>query len=143
MIAPTVVSSIETNKALVRRYWFELWNDKKDIIAEIAVDPVTLHFAPGQAHQPPSLRKWFETALIAFPDVHFTLHQEIAENELVVSRWSYIATNTGEFLGRPPTNRRVTDSGIDIFRLADGKIVEMWILQDSLGLLRQLGWLPA
>jgi predicted ester cyclase len=142
LITPAT-TSIEANKAVVRRYWFELWNEKQDIIAEIAVEPVTLHFPQGQAHQPPSLRKWFETAQSAFPDVHFTLHQEVAENDLVVSRWSYVATNTGEFLGRPPTNRRVTDEGIDIFRIEGGKITEMWIIQDSLGLLRQLGWLPA
>ena len=52
--------SNEANKAVVRRYWNELWNQKRgEVIAEIAVEPVILHFAPGQAHQPPSLTKWF------------------------------------------------------------------------------------
>ncbi len=136
------MATIEENKALVRRYWMELWNDKKDVIDEIAVDPVIFHFPGGQAHQPPSLRKWFETALIAFPDVHFTLYQSIAEGDEVACRWSYIATNTGEFLGRPATGKRVTDQGIDIFRIENNKIVEMWVNQDSLGLLQQLGVLP-
>ena len=134
--------STEDNKALVRRYWFELWNEKKNIIDEIAVDPVILHFPPGQAHQPPNLHEWFRTAQSAFPDVHFTLHQELAEGDLVVSRWSYVATNTGEFLGRTTTGRKVTDRGIDIFRIENGKIVEMWVAQDSLGLLQQLGVIP-
>src|SRR4051794_3013939 len=138
----TTTALIEANKAVVRRYWFELWNEKKDIIDQIAVEPVIFHFPQGQAHQPPSLRKWFETALTAFPNVQFTLDQEIAEGHLVVSRWRYVATNTGGFLGRPATGRRVTDDGIDIFRIEEGKIVEMWIVQDSLGLLQQLGWLP-
>jgi predicted ester cyclase len=129
----------EANKSLVRRYWFDLWNDKNgDVLDEIAVDDVILHFPPGQAHQPPTLKKWFETALIAFPDVHFTLHDEIAEGDKVVSRWSYEATNTGVFLGRDTTSLRVFDMGIDIFRIEDGKIVEMWVAQDSLGLLQQL-----
>jgi predicted ester cyclase len=135
--------SIEENKAIVRRYWYELWNEKKGhVMDEIASSDLVLHFPKGQAHQPPSLKKWFETALVAFPNVHFTLHDEIAEGDKVVSRWSYVATNTGEFLGRPATQRQVTDLGIDIFRIQNGKIVEMWVAQDSLGLLHELGVLP-
>jgi len=137
------MTTLEENKAIIRRYWFELWNQKNDIIDEIAVDPVKFHFPGGQAHQPPSLHEWFRTAQHAFPDVQFTLHEEIAEGDLVVSRWSYLATNTGEFLGRPATGRKVTDQGIDIFRIENGKIVELWIAQDSLGLLQQLGVLPS
>ena len=135
--------STEQNKAIVRRYWQELWNEKKGyVISEIAVDPVIFHFPQGQAHQPPGLTKWFETAQIAFPDVHFTVHELLAEGDKVVARWSYVATNTGPFLGRPATGRRVTDQGIDIFRIEGGKIVEMWVAQDSLGLLHQLGVIP-
>jgi predicted ester cyclase len=133
------IMSIEANKAIVRRYWNELWTEKHgEILNEIAAEPVTLHFPPGQAHQPPNLTKWFETALVAFPDVHFTIHLELAEGDLVATHWSYVATNTGMFLGRPPTGKRVTDTGIDIFRIKDGKIVEMWVVQDSLGLMQQL-----
>ncbi len=136
--------SIEANKAVVERYWNELWNDKRgEILDEIAIDPVTFHFPDGQAHQPPTLHKWFETALVAFPDVHFTVDIMMAEDDLVAARWSYVATNTGEFLGRPGTGKRVIDKGIDIFRIANGKIVEMWVAQDSLGLLQQLGVLPS
>jgi predicted ester cyclase len=136
--------SIDANKAVVRRYWMELWNEKRgEIIAEIAVEPVIFHFPGGQAHQPANLTKWFETALVAFPNVHFTIHLEIAEGDLVATHWSYIATNSGLFLGRPATGKQVTDTGIDIFRIKDGKIVEMWVVQDSLGLMQQLGVLPA
>jgi predicted ester cyclase len=130
----------DANKAVVRRYWYELWNEKRgEIIDEIAVDPVSFHFPGGQAHQPPSLKKWFQTALVAFPDVHFTLNLEVAEGDLVAVHWSYVATNTGPFLGRPATGKRVTDTGIDIFRVENGKISEMWVVQDSLGLMQQLG----
>ena len=136
--------SIEANKEVVRRYWYELWNDKRgEILPEIAVEPVILHFPPGQAHQPPNLTKWFETALVAFPDVHFTLNLEMADGDLVATHWNYVATNTGPFLGRPATGKRITDTGIDIFRIRDGKIVEMWLVQDSLGLMQQLGVLAA
>jgi len=135
--------SVEDNKAVVRRYWQELWNDKRgEIIDKIAQDPVVFHFPSGQAHKPRSLHQWFETALTAFPDVHFTTDIEIAEGDKVAVRWSYLATNTGMFLGRPATGKQVTDTGIDIFRIENGRIVEMWMAQDSLGLMQQLGVIP-
>jgi predicted ester cyclase len=133
------MSELEKNKAIIRRYWFELWNEKRiEVLDEIAVENVVFHFPKGQAHQPATLRIWFETALVAFPDVFFTLHDELAEGDKVVSRWSYQATNTGTFLGRETTSIQVTDLGIDIFRIENDKIVEMWVAQDSLGLLQQL-----
>ena len=136
--------SIEANKAVVRRYWNALWNDKQgEIIEEIAVEPVTFHFPGGQAHQPPNLTKWFETALVAFPDVHFTIDIEMAERDLVATRWSYVATNTGPFLGRPATGKSVVDKGIDIFRLENGKIVEHRGLANEADFMRQLGIVPA
>jgi predicted ester cyclase len=88
------------------------------------------------------LTVWFETAQLAFPDVHFDVLDMIAEDDKVVTRWRYRATNTGPFLGRPPTGRAVTDEGITTLRFEDGKVVEEWVIQDSLGLLKQLGVLP-
>jgi predicted ester cyclase len=132
--------SIESNKAVVTRYWYDLWNKKnEDVIEEITLPDVKLHFPPGQAHQPPSFHKWIQTALIAFPNVHFTIHELVAEGDKVVCQWSYTATNTGVFLGREPTGREVTDQGINMFRIENGKIAEMWMSGDSLGLLQQLG----
>jgi predicted ester cyclase len=131
------------NKEVVRRYWEDLWNKKRgDVIKAIAKEPVVFHFPGGQAHQPPDLSTWFATAQIAFPDVHFTVHELFADGDYVIARWSYVATNSGVFLGQPPTGRKVTDQGINIFLVKDGKIVEMWVSQDSLGLLHQLGFIP-
>lgn len=137
-------AALETvNKEVVRRYWEDLWNKKRgDVIKAIAKEPVTFHFPGGQAHQPPDLTTWFATAQVAFPDVHFTVHDLFADGDYVIARWSYVATNTGVFLGQPATGRKVTDQGIDIFLVKDGKIVEMWVSQDSLGLLHQLGFIP-
>jgi predicted ester cyclase len=71
--------------------------------------------------------------------VHFTIHDLIAEGDKVVCRWSYVATNTGPFLGREATQLKVTDEGNNIFRIENGKIADMWMAGDSLGLLHQLG----
>ena len=135
--------SLEENKAVVRRYWEELWNGKnKRVLDDIVSENTKIHFAPGQAHQPPNFYVWFEHALASFPDVHFTVYDMFAEGDEVVARWSYEATHTGDFLGIPATGKRVTDYGINIFRVENGKIADMWINQDSLGLLQQLGAIP-
>lgn len=136
--------SLQDNKAIVTRYWQDLWNAKQgNVIDEITSSNLQLHFPPGQAHQPSSLHHWFDTAQSAFPDVHFTLHDLLAEDDKVTARWSYKATNTGAFLGGMATQKQVTDEGINIFRIEDGRIAEMWMSGDSLGLLKQLGVIPA
>ena len=128
------------NKDVVRRYWDQVWNEKQAGAVEQFVAPVhTIHLAGGQAHRPASIQAWAAQALTSFPDVHFTIDWMVAEDDVVASKWSYVATHTGPFLGIAPTGRQVTDSGTTTVRLEDGKIAEMWVNQDSLGLLQQLG----
>lgn len=78
-----------------------------------------------------------------FPDWHSELHQLIAEGDLVVERFTAGGTQRGEVMGVAPTGRTVSLPGINIFRLRDGRIVERWGRLDDLGLLRQLGLVPA
>jgi len=78
----------------------------------------------------------------AFPDVHFTIEDQIAEGDRVVTRWTARGTHQGPLVGIPPTSKQVTMSGIAIYRLVDGKIVEQWGVNDMLGLLQQLGVVP-
>ncbi len=79
----------------------------------------------------------------AFPDIHFTIEDQIAAADRVVTRWSARATHSGEFQGIPPTGNAVVVTGIDIDRIADGKVVECWPVVDELGLLHQLGVAPS
>ena len=78
----------------------------------------------------------------AFPDLDRRIEDLVAEGDKVVARWTATGTNTGEFQGMPPTGRTATSSGITIFRIADGRIVEEWSESDMLGLLQQLGVIP-
>jgi steroid delta-isomerase-like uncharacterized protein len=78
----------------------------------------------------------------AFPDLHLTVEDSIAEEDRVVNRWRFRGTHRGEFYGVPPTEREVTTSGIDIWRIKGGKIVENQQVVDNLGLLQQLGAIP-
>jgi steroid delta-isomerase-like uncharacterized protein len=78
----------------------------------------------------------------AFPDVHITIEDQVAEGDRVVTRWTARGTHTGAFQGIPPTGKRGSMTGIDINRFADGKVVECWTNADDLGLLQQLGVIP-
>ena len=75
----------------------------------------------------------------AFPDLHLTIEDMIAEGDKVAMRSSWNGTHQGEFMGIPATGRRVTVSQIDISRIADGRMVEHWGQLDALGLMQQLG----
>ena len=75
----------------------------------------------------------------AFPDWHSELHALVAEDDIVVERFTASGTHRGELMGVAPTGKTVELRGINIFRVRDGKIIERWGRLDELGLLRQLG----
>jgi predicted ester cyclase len=73
----------------------------------------------------------------------FTIEDVIREGDRLVVRWTNSGTHVGEFLGIPPTNRSFSVAGIDIYRVAEGKLAEHWHVVDQLTMLQQLGLLPA
>lgn len=79
----------------------------------------------------------------AFPDYRFELFDQIAEGDRVAMRWRFAGTHEGPFQGAPPSGKQVSMTGITIFRLAGGRLVEGWTNEDLLGLLEQIGALPA
>ena len=80
--------------------------------------------------------------LSAFPDGVSTTDDLIAEGDKVVERFTFRGTNNGSFMGAPPTGKKVTSTGMSIFRIAGGKIVEHWGENDALGTMQQLGLIP-
>jgi steroid delta-isomerase-like uncharacterized protein len=78
-----------------------------------------------------------------FPDLRFTIEDEIAEGDTVALRWTATGTHQGTLLDIPASGRTVRTSGIDIFRMEDGKAVEHWVIYDLLGILTQVGAIPA
>ena len=78
----------------------------------------------------------------AFPDLTYTIHEEIAEGDLVMTRFSATGTQKGPFLTVSPTGRTVSYTGMDLNRIEKGRIVESWVNYDALGLLQQIGLLP-
>jgi len=135
--------STEQNKALVHRF-FEEFN--LAVVDELVV-PDYIHHDPGL---PPDLQRGREAYKqivtmfrTGFPDLKVTVEDLVAEGEKVVARWTWRGTNQGEFQGIPPTGKQVTGSGISIHRIAGGKIAEAWVNFDTLGMLQQLGVIPA
>lgn len=121
----------EENKAVVRRLWEEVWNRADLAVADRIFD------AAYAAHE----KAFVPVVRAAFPDSHHTIEDLIAEGDKVVTRFTRHGTHRGEFMGVPPTGRRVAVGGIWIHRLEAGRIVEgrEWGQVDWLGLLQQLG----
>lgn len=76
--------------------------------------------------------------MTAFPDAHYTVHDTIASDDKVVTRWTATATHAGAFAGMEPTHKQVTMQGITIFQIAEDKITALWNMWDVFGLMQQL-----
>jgi steroid delta-isomerase-like uncharacterized protein len=136
--------SIDQNKSTARRVAEEVWN-KGNLKA---LDEI---FAPGASNHNPNIptapgpegvKQVVSLYRSAFPDIHFTIEQEIAEGDFVVQRISATGTQRGDLPGIPATGKGGKVTGIVINRFEDGKIAEGWAIFDQLGLLQQLGVVP-
>ncbi len=78
-----------------------------------------------------------------FPDMNMQVESAFGENEQIAVRWKMNGTHTAELFGIPPTGKNVTVKGISVLRMANSKVVEDWVSEDSLGLMTQLGLIPA
>jgi steroid delta-isomerase-like uncharacterized protein len=97
---------------------------------------------PGQGPGLDGLKDILRAMRAGFPDIVFTIQEQIAEDDKVASRFEWTGTHNGEFLGIPATGRPVRVWGIVIDRLKDGRIQDTRILMDTLGMMAQLGVLP-
>lgn len=135
--------SIEENKAVVRRGIEEVWNQKNvAIVDEIAAPDYVSHNPAMTTHGLEQYKQLVMMYFAAFPDLHLTIEDEIAEGDKVVTRVTARGTHQGSFMGIPPTGKHAVVTGIVIDRFANGKTVEAWNNLDDLGLLQQLGVIP-
>ncbi|MDQ3438033.1 MAG: ester cyclase [Rubrobacter sp.] len=132
--------SAEENKALVRRFVEEFWNEGNTAAAEelMAVD-AEIHMPTGELVDLDGLKSFAETWRESFPDWHSTFEELIAEGDRVAERWTGRGTHRGELQGIAPTGRRVEVPGSVFYRIVDGKIVEFRGQLDMMGLMQQLG----
>jgi steroid delta-isomerase-like uncharacterized protein len=130
----------ETNKAIVRKY-VELWSTGNLVLADevLAADFVD-HTHPNQAPGPESVKQEVIAFREGFPDVRITIEQMIAEGDSVAFRFILRGTHLGTFAGSPPTGKEDVLTGSDFIRIADGKMVELWSIQETLSWVQQLGF---
>lgn len=137
--------SAEQNKASARRAFEEVWSKGNLSVLDELSDPNTVGHDPvsGDTRGREAGKQLVSMYRTAFPDIHFTIEDQVAEGDKVVTRWSSSGTHKGELMGIAPTGKRATVTGISIDRFSGGKQVEDWTNWDALGLMQQLGVIPA
>ena len=139
----------EQDKMIIRR-WFKEAFEKGNtaLVDEIFAHDVLSHdrTGPGPNGEWPrgaeAPRAIINAYHGAFPDVQFTIEDQLAEGDIVVTRWSAKGTNRGSLMGAPATGKTATVTGIEADRIKNGKIAESWANFDVLGMLVQLGLAP-
>ena len=137
--------STEENKAIARR-WFEESGNRHNvaIVDELFTPDYVNHAlgaAPGGGRE--AEKHLIEGMLTAFPDMRFTIEDMVAEGDKVVVRYTIQGTHQGAFMGLPATGKAFTTTAIVILRFENGKIAEEWFQGDDLGMMQQLGVIPA
>lgn len=134
----------EENKALMRRFYAELFDEKNigaidDYLADSFVD-----HDPGPEQKPGTngVKESLQVYLRALPDLQLDVDFQVAEGDLVVSRLTMSGTQTGDFPGLPATGRAVKFTVMDAARIVNGKIVDSWGIADIFGMMQQLGVIP-
>jgi steroid delta-isomerase-like uncharacterized protein len=135
---------IDANKALVHRFIQAVFQEG-DLAAvdELISEDFMPHTWPSTGEGRGDLKRAMGRVSKALTDAAFVIEDTIAEEDRVVVRLTASATQTGEFMGLPPSGKRYTIAEIHIFRVRDGRIVEHWHQFDQLGMMRQLGAMPA
>lgn len=138
---------LAANRLIGRRVLVELWGEGKlqvadELYAPDYVDHVGCGPEASRVVGPAGIKQAVTLFRTAFPDLRYTVEAQIAEGELVLSRFSASGTQMGPFLGAPPSGRSVSYTGMDLNRIVHGRIVESWVNYDALALLQQLGLAP-
>jgi steroid delta-isomerase-like uncharacterized protein len=135
-------ATVEANKALVCRFYEEVWNaGNVDFAYHVFADDYVRHdLRPTEGVPGAEGQKQIAAAFrSAFPDLIFAVDLVMGEGDCVAARWTAAGTHTGAWAGQEPTGRSMRFSGVNLFRFRDGKVVEIWNHRDDLGLMQQLG----
>jgi steroid delta-isomerase-like uncharacterized protein len=134
--------SVDEHKALVRRFYEQVWDrGNSDFAYDVFSDDYVRHdlrstdALPG----PEGQKRIADDFRAAFPDLRLTVDLVVGEGDYVVGRWTASGTHLGSWRAIEPTGRRVTFSAVNIFRFQNGKVAEIWNHRDDLGLSQQVG----
>jgi steroid delta-isomerase-like uncharacterized protein len=137
---------LDENKAIIPRFAEEVQSQHNlDVVGDLMDTNMVDHYYEMQGLPQPNLnavegfQRFYSGVLAAFPDVKADIHNMIAEGDLVATHKTLHCTHKGEFMGIPPTGKRVEVDVIDIFHIAEGKMVEYWGIINWTRVLQQLG----
>ena len=138
---------LAANKLIGRRVLLEMWGAgdlgvADELYAPDYVDHVARGPEPSRVVRVEGIKQAVRLFRVAFPDLQYAVEEEMAERDLVWTRFSASGTHLGSFFGAAPTGRTVTYTGMDLNRIANGQIVESWVNYDALALLQQVGVVP-
>jgi steroid delta-isomerase-like uncharacterized protein len=140
----------EEQRAVIWRFIAAIWHQGQFEAIDEVIAPAYVHHTSHTAgdgahevHGPDGVRGVVSAWRSAFPDLHFTLEDLVVEGDKVVTRWTCCGTHLGVFRGIAPTGKRVTFTGMTLYRIAQGKIVEQWTVEDGVSLYQQLGILTS
>jgi steroid delta-isomerase-like uncharacterized protein len=134
------------NKAIVRRLYEEVWNKRKLEVVNELISPSHALVGPtifGSSIGPEAYKRRVSHFLEGYPDLHWAIEDTIAEKDKVVACWTLSGTHKGDFMGIPATNKKVSVGGMTIHHIAGGKIMDSHTNWDALGMMQQLGAVPA
>ena len=132
----------EENKELARN-WNKIFEGDFAIAEDVVAEDCVYHNGPPDILPgPDGVKEWAIMIRNGFPDLHFTDEDYVAEGDKVAGRFEATGTHNGEFAGVPATGKPITFSGINIMRIAGGKIVEHWVQYDAMGIMQQIGAIP-
>jgi steroid delta-isomerase-like uncharacterized protein len=137
------VMSAEDLKTKDRRAIEEGLNQKNlAVYDELVAADVVNHSPTGTTHGLAAYKQFLSAYFTAFPDLHFTIHAQLAEGDLSVVHWTASGSQQGPLAGIPPTGKQATNQGVGISRWVNGKVQEGWVFFDNLSLMQQLGVIP-
>lgn len=137
--------SAEENKLISWRLQEEVFGGGKLELVDELLAPDYISHAPGDpelSRGPEDIREIVRAYHSAFPDIAFRVEKQVAEGDMVVTRWTARGTHRGEFMGVPPSGRRVRVSGMSMDRISGGRIVENWNYWEALEMMQQIGAVP-
>ena len=136
----------EDNKAVVRRVIEEMFNQGNLDTADELIAPDYVDHDPAMPEEvrgPEGFKEFAAAYRAAFPDLHMEIEAQIAEGDLVATRWTATGTHEGDLMGIAPTGRRVRQPGMDINRFSDGKVAETWEGYNPMVMMQQIGAIPS
>jgi steroid delta-isomerase-like uncharacterized protein len=134
------------NAIIARRYFEDVLGGRLDVADEIIAEDIAF-YGPNYWGQPirglDAFKGFVSYLRSAFPDLHFTIEEEVVAGDRIASRFMLYGTHEGEWMGITPTGKPIALPGVDLFRVSNGKIAEVRVYYDTLGLMQQLGVMPA